>query len=61
LPKVDVPKFNVPKTAAPLFKPPQTSSAPLFKPPATVTFGGKNCNQSGTNHISVKANVLSTS
>ena len=41
MPKVDVPKFNVPKTAAPLFKPPQTSSAPLFKPPATVTFGGK--------------------
>lgn len=44
--KSDVPVFNVPKNAAPIFKAPATSSAPLFKPPVTVTFGGKTVNSS---------------
>ena len=42
--KSNIPVFNVPKTTAPIFKPPPTSSAPLFKPPTTVTFGGKTIN-----------------
>lgn len=42
--KSTAPVFNVPKNAAPIFKPPTTSSAPKFTPPTTVTFGGKTLN-----------------